>query len=100
MARLILWVLYLLEKEVVINKLLLSLWVHAIEWVEGTLEITLESVASFNDLGHDFVSLFLGDSWSEWVTGKVSSNSDSGGHNHSCIIFWELSIFDTLRDHF
>jgi hypothetical protein len=67
----------LLEKEVVVNQLLLNIWVHSLEWVESTLQITIEGVTGLNNFIHDFVSLLSGDTWSKWVSSKVSSNSDS-----------------------
>jgi hypothetical protein len=53
----------LFEKEMVINQLLLNLFVHAIEWVEGTFKISSKGVASLNDFIHDFKSLCLSDTW-------------------------------------
>jgi hypothetical protein len=91
--------LYLLEEEVIVNQLLLGGLIHALEWVEGTLEIALKSVASLDDLGHDFESLFLGDSWTEWVPSEISSNSNSSGDNHGGIILWELSVLNALGTH-
>jgi hypothetical protein len=48
----------LLEKEMVINELFLSLFAHTSKWVEGSLKISFELLACFNNLSHDFVSLF------------------------------------------
>lgn len=69
--------LYLLEEEVIVDQLFLVLLAHALKWVEGTLEVILESVAGLDNLCHDLVSLGLGNSWTEWVSSEVSSNSDS-----------------------
>lgn len=78
----------------IVNKLLLNFFVHAIEWVESSLEVTGESAASLYDLSHDFVSLGLGDSWTEWVSIKVSTNSDSGGNNHGGVLLGEFSVLN------
>ena len=91
--------MYLLEEEVIVDQLLLVGLAHTVEWVELTLEVTLESVASSDNLVHDLISLSLGDTWSKWVTSKVSSNSDSSGDNHSGIILGELSVLDTIGGH-
>jgi len=68
----------LLEQEVVVDELLLDLLIHTLEWVESSFQVSLEFATSFNNLLHDFVSLLLGNTWSKWVVGKISSNSNSG----------------------
>ena len=67
----------------IVNELLLGGSVHAVERVELSSEVTLELVASLNDLSHDGVTLLVGDSWSKRELGQVSSNSDTGGLDHS-----------------
>ncbi len=68
---------YLLEEEVVLNELGLSLLVHALEGVEGTLEVALEGLESGDDLVHDLESLLLGESGAKREVLKVTANSDS-----------------------
>jgi len=46
-----------LEEEVIFNQLLLGGSVHTLERIELTLEVSLESIACFNNLVHDFESL-------------------------------------------
>jgi hypothetical protein len=84
---------------VVIDECFLVFFAHAIEWVESTSEVTLESLASFDDLSHDLVSLGLGNSWTEWEAIEVSSNSDSSGDNHSGVFWGEVSVGNTLGGH-
>lgn len=73
----------------IIDELLLGLLIHAFKGVELALEVTLERLASLNDLLHDLISLFLGDTWSKWVVGEVSANADSSGLDHLGLVFWE-----------
>ena len=77
----------------------MSFFGHAIEWVESTGEVTFEGLASGNDLRHDLVSLHLGDTWTEWVSSEVSSNSDSSGNNHCGVLLSEVGISDTGGGH-
>ena len=44
---------YLLEEEVISDHLVLNLLFHALNWVEGSLKVTLEGVDSGNNLVHD-----------------------------------------------
>ena len=89
----------LLEEEVIVDKLLLSSWFHALERIESSLKITFEGLASSDNLCHDFVSLFFGNSWAERVVSQVSSNSDSCGVDHSGIVFSKFSVFNTVSGH-
>lgn len=43
----------LLKEEVISDHLVLNLLFHALNWVEGSLEVTLEGVDSGNNLVHD-----------------------------------------------
>jgi hypothetical protein len=88
-----------LEQEVVSDELFSCCFVHAFEWVEGTSEVTLELAAGVNDLGHDLESLLLGDTWSEWISGQVSSDSDSSGGDHGGIGFREVGVGETRSVH-
>jgi len=76
----------LLEKEMVLNELLLVSSAHTSKGVEGTLEVTFEGVASGDNLVHDLITLFLGNTGTERVTIKVTSNTDAGRNNHSGLI--------------
>ena len=76
---------HLLEEEVVLDELVLHLLAHTLEWVEGTLEITLESVQSGYDFLHDLDSLLASDAWSEWEVSQVSADSNSGADDKSSI---------------
>ena len=91
--------MHLLEEEVIVDQLLLVLLGHTLKWVELTLEVALEGVACLNNLVHDLKSLLLGDTWTKWVTGKVSSNSNSSGDDHGAVLLGELSVLDALRGH-
>jgi len=88
-----------LEQEVVSDELCSCCFVHAFEWVEGTSEVTLELAAGVDDLGHDLESLLFGDTWSEWISGQVSSDSDSSGGDHSGIGFREVGVGETSGVH-
>jgi len=89
----------LLEEEMVVDELLLISGGHTFEWVEFTSKITFESATGRDDFVHDFESLFLGNTWTKWVVGQVSSNSNSSGVDHLGVIFGEFSVFDTIGGH-
>jgi len=89
----------LLEEEVIVNELLLILSSHGLEWVEFTFEITIEVLASLHDLVHDLESLLLGDTWTEWEFGEVSSNSDSSRVDHSRLLSSEFVVLQLLGIH-
>ena len=69
----------LLEEEVIIDELLLDISGHAVERIELTLEVTSELVAGGNNLGHDLVTLLVGDAGSEREGLQVTSDTDTGG---------------------
>ena len=50
---------YLLEEEMIIDELLLILLAHTFQRIELSLEVTLEGVASRDNLVHDIESLLL-----------------------------------------
>ena len=89
----------LLEQEMVIDEFLWNFWAHTIKWVEGTLQVTFEWFASLNNFIHDFKSLFLGDSWSEWISSTVSSNSNSSGVYHCWVFLWEIGVDKSFWRH-
>jgi hypothetical protein len=76
----------LLEEEVVLDELLLSILVHALEGVEGTLEVTFEGLEGRHNLVHDLESLLLGESGSKREVSKVTADSDSCRNDHSGIV--------------
>jgi len=77
------------EEEVILDKLLLNIWVHALEWVELSLEVTLEAVASIDNRLHDSVSLLFGNSWSESEVCEVTSDTDTCRVDHGSLVSWE-----------
>jgi len=83
----------------VINELLGNCCIHTLKWVECTCQVTFKSFASCNNLCHNFVSLCLGNTWTEWISVAVSSYSDSGWINHSWVFLWKVSIGKTFRFH-
>jgi len=87
------------EQEVIVDELLLSSLIHALEWVEGTSEVTLTTVESLSDGLHDLESLLLGDTWSKWIGSEVTASTDTGGHDHSGILLWESWAKESLRGH-
>ena len=70
----------------VLNELLLGGGLHAGKGVEGTLEVTLEGLAGLDDLLHNLVTLFLGDTGTERVALKVAANADTGGDDHGGLL--------------
>ena len=62
----------------VLDELLLDFLVHAVEGVELAFEVTGELVASGNNLGHDLVTLLVGDAGSEREGLQVTSDTDTG----------------------
>lgn len=72
---------------------------HTVQWVEFTLKVSLEGVACLDDLLHDLESLLLGDAWTEWIVGEVSSNSDSGGVNHGLLLGSEVGVLKAVGVH-
>ena len=84
----------------IIDELLSDSFVHSFEWVEGSLEVFIKVVGGFDNFVHDLKSLILGDSWSEWVIGQVSSNSNSSRNDHGGFIFSEFSVGQTFGLHF
>ena len=63
----------------IIDELLLNIWGHAVESVELTLKVTSELRAGSNNLGHDLVTLLVGDAGSEREGLQVTSDTDTGG---------------------
>ena len=89
----------LLEEEVVLNELGLSLLVHALEGVEGTLKVTLESGESLSNFVHDLESLGLGKGGSKRVVSEVTTDSDSSGNDHSGIVASQGRALELLGVH-
>ena len=89
----------LLEKEMIINKLLLLGRGHAGERVVFTLKITFEFGEGFSDFLLNFSSLLTSNCSSKRIISKVSSNSDSGGVDHAIFISRELGALKFLIIH-
>jgi len=90
---------YLLEEEVIVNELLLGGGIHAVERVEGTGEVTIELVASLDDLVHDLHALLVGDSWSEGELSQVTANSDTGGLDEGTLFLAERRAVEAVGVH-
>jgi len=90
---------YLLEEEVIIDELLLGGGVHAFKRVELSSKVTFESVASFDNLVHNFVTLLVGDTWSEREVGQVSANSDTSGLDHGSTLGIEWRAVQAIGVH-
>jgi hypothetical protein len=63
---------------VVVDELLLFFGGHGVEGVEFTSEFAFEAVAGRKDLGHDGVTLLVGDARSKSEVFEVATNSDTG----------------------
>jgi len=85
-----------LEKEVIINELLLIFSIHAFKRVEFTFEIFVEIFGSFDNGFHDLESLFLGNTWTKRIVLEVSTNTDTCGVYHGSLIFGKFSVLKTL----
>lgn len=83
----------------IINKLLSDLVVHAGKWVELAAEVTLESVAGLNDLGHDFVSLLVGDARSKCKISQVAAHTNTGALDHLGFILGERRGLEAIAVH-
>jgi len=77
------------EEEVIIDELLLSFLVHALERVEGALEVAFEGVASFSDEAHDFFALLFGDARAKREGVKVATDANSRRPEHLAFFFGE-----------
>jgi len=76
----------LLEKEVVFDKLLLSILVHAGQRVVSSLELTFERLESLNGSLFNSVTLFFGDTGAERVVSKVTADTDTSRFDHLGLI--------------
>ena len=83
----------------ILDELLLGVLIHALEGIEGTLEVTLEGVKGLNNLVHDVESLLLGESGSKREVSEVSADSDSSGDNHSSLVLGKGRCLELLRVH-
>jgi len=88
-----------LEKEVILDELLLVRLAHAGEGVVSSLEFAIEGRKSSDNLTLNLSSLLGGDSGSEWVVGQVTGNSDSGGVDHTVLISWEVWAVELSEVH-
>ena len=83
------------EEEVVSDQLVLLRFGHGAERIESTGELSLELAASLNNLLLNLVSLFSRDTWAKRIVCQVTSNSDSGGLDHGCVLgreWWALKF--------
>ena len=71
------------------NKLIFFFLWHWAKGIEGSSEVSLESLASFGDFVHDFNSLFVCDAWGKWIAFQVTTNSNTSWDNHSLFVSWE-----------
>lgn len=83
----------------IINHLLSDILGHALDWVEGSLKVTLETIASLDDGLHNLVTLFLGNTWSEWEGSKVTADTNTGGENHLSLLWGEWWAVKSLGGH-
>ena len=87
------------EENVVLDELLSGWLVHTLKLVDSSLKVILETFASRGNSLHDLKSVLLGDSWSEWVLSEVTSDSNTGGHDHSSLVLWEWWAVKTTGIH-
>lgn len=66
-----------LEEEVISNELILFFLGERVQRVESSSEVAFESLASFDNLSDDFVSLLVRDAWCEWVSFEVTTNANT-----------------------
>lgn len=89
----------LLEEEVIVDELL-SLGVReGLEGVELAGEVTLELVASLNNLAHDVVTLLVGDAGAERELSEVTANSDTGGLDEGSLFLSEGRAVELVSLH-
>jgi len=88
-----------LEKEMIGNKLVLIFCRHTLKWIELTLKVSFKCLTGLDNFVHDLESLFLWNTRSKRVSGKVSPNSNSGRSDHRGILFAEFSIHNSFRRH-
>ena len=72
------WSVCLLEEEVIGDELFFLCLGKGAEGVKGSSKVSWESLASFDNLVHDFDSLFVADAWTKRVSFEVTANSDAG----------------------
>jgi len=89
----------LFEEEMIVDELLLDILLHTGQWIEGSCEVTIEGLASLDDLFHDLISLIVGDTWTKRIASEVSSYSDSCGLDHGQFLLGEFSVFKSLGRH-
>jgi hypothetical protein len=62
---------------VISNELILFFLGERVQRVESSSEVAFESLASFDNLSDDFVSLLVRDAWCEWVSFEVTTNANT-----------------------
>ena len=68
---------------------MLGLFVHALEWIKRSLEVTFEGVTGLLHFILNFVPLLLGDARSQGVALKVAAHTDTSGDDHGCLVWRE-----------
>ena len=79
----------LLEEEVVSNQLLLLSFSHGSKRIECSGKLTLEGIASLNDLLLNSIALLAGNSRTKREVSQVATNSDTSRLDHGGILRWE-----------
>ena len=78
-----------LEKEMISDELFLLGLSHSSERIIFTLKVTGHLTKSRGNKSFNLNSLFSGNSGTEWISSKVSGNSNSSGVDHLVLISWE-----------
>lgn len=95
---------FLLEEEVISNKLFALFLSKCVKRVELASEVASVWFECLSNSGHDFDSLFVCDAWSKSVIFKVTTNTDTSWNNHCCIFlrerwaieFWGVHVGDVF----
>ena len=67
----------LLEEEVVSNQLLLLSFSHGSKRIECSGKLTLEGIASLNDLLLNSIALLSSDTRTKWEVSKITANTNA-----------------------
>ena len=78
-----------LEKEMILDQLLLLLRLHVSKRIILSSKFTLETVTCLDDLLLNLVPLIFGDAWSKWEISEVTTDADSGTADHLSVFSWE-----------
>ena len=89
----------LLEEEVVSNQLLLLSFSHGSKRIECSGKLTLEGIASLNDLLLNSIALLAGNSRTKREVSQVATNSDTSRLDHGGILRWERRALEFRMVH-